>query len=253
MNQYALIGFPLSHSFSRNFFSKKFEKEQIHAEYLNVSFESISEVRNKLASFPNLKGFNVTIPHKVNILPYLNQVDKIAQEIGAVNVVKILSNGSWIGYNTDYYGFEKTLLAGCKNGLPRKSLVLGTGGAAAAVKYVLDKHNISYFSVSRNPYGNRMISYREVSSEMLESSQLVVNTTPLGTWPNVDNAPSLPYEAVHSGHLFIDLVYNPPTTDFLQKAAKKGATVINGLAMLEYQAIKAWEIWNAPEPSGVNF
>jgi len=163
MNHYALIGFPLTHSFSQKFFRKKFENERIHADYLNVSFQSIAEVKSQLEAIPNLKGFNVTIPHKTAILPFLDQIDETAGKIGAVNVVKILSDGSWKGFNTDHYGFEKTLISACQNKLPAEALVLGTGGAAAAVKYVLDKHNISYFSVSRNPRGNRMISYQKVS------------------------------------------------------------------------------------------
>jgi shikimate dehydrogenase len=247
MDQYALIGYPLGHSFSKAFFEAKFSVENIQAEYINIPCEDIIDIRQQLSAWPYLKGFNVTIPHKVSIINHLDAIDPIAQLVGAVNVVKINDGNQWHGYNTDQFGFEKILLDLCGGVIPEKALILGTGGAAAAVKFILNKHNISYFSLSRNPVGLNQISYTELSNELLKNSHLVVNTTPLGTWPEVDKCPDLAYECITSGHLCIDLVYNPPLTKFLKLCANQGAKTANGRAMLEHQALEAWRIWN-PSP-----
>lgn len=236
-----LIGYPLSHSFSKGYFTDKFKKEgipnHVYDTYPIASIESVRDLIDK----GELSGLNVTIPYKEAVLPYLDQLDKTASEIGAVNTIKI-KQGITTGYNTDCYGFEmsfKELLQDHHN----KALVLGTGGASKAVIYVLNKMGISYQYVSRNS-GTGRLTYEQVSAEILSEYPIVINTTPLGMYPNIDTLPPLPYSALTSKHYLYDLVYNPKTTAFLQKGLDKGSTVKNGLDMLHLQAEKAWEIWD---------
>jgi len=247
MKTFGLIGFPLGHSFSKKFFSEKFELEGIRdCRYELFPMENIDSIRHLLAGEETLRGLNVTIPHKVNVLPFLNELDDAAKMIGAVNCISVeKKNGkTWLkGYNTDAFGFAESLKPFLKEN-HTKALVLGDGGAAKAVKYVLDQLNISYFSVVRTPVAGAVL-YDQISEELMSSHQLIINTTPLGTFPNVETAPAIPYEFITDQHLAYDLVYNPEETEFMRRAKVRGAAVKNGLEMLQLQALRAWSIWNA--------
>lgn len=246
MRTFGLIGFPLSHSFSKKFFTEKFEKEKIpDCIYELFPMEKVELVLSLLADNESLCGFNITIPHKVSIIPYLDQVDIAAAEIGAVNCVRVSRvDGKWSlkGFNTDAYGFAESLKPLLKSN-HRKALIFGNGGAAKAVKYVLQTLEIPFQVVSRKG-GVNEISYQEVTPAVLQGHQLLINTTPLGMSPHTDTAPAIPYDALGEGHLAYDLVYNPLETLFLSKAKTQGATVKNGLEMLYLQAERSWEIWN---------
>ncbi len=247
---YGLIGFPLNHSFSVRYFTEKFQRENLSEyEYRNFPLESIHELPNMLESHPELLGFNVTIPHKQRVIPYLTALNAEALEIGSVNCVKITPQGLY-GYNTDVYGFRKSLLELIGSQRPN-ALILGTGGASKAVCYVLRKLGIAHTLVSRNS-GPGKLSYEELSAETIRRHPLIINATPLGTFPNVTECPTLPYEAISSLHYLFDLVYNPPLTEFLRRGKERGATICNGYEMLQEQAEKSWEIWNTkitPIPS----
>lgn len=242
-NLYGLIGYPLSHSFSKGYFSQKFEKEGITDSFYELfAIENIELLVPILRSHPNLKGLNVTIPYKEQVIGYLNKLDEGARAIGAVNCIKI-EKGLLLGYNTDAYGFESALqeFLQTQDAHPQQALVLGTGGAAKAVAFVLRNLHIPFKFVSREP-GKGDITYETLIS--LDDYQLIINTTPLGMTPNLDSFPDIPYHCLTSHHLLYDLVYNPEQTLFLQKGALQGAATQNGLSMLYYQAEKAWEIWN---------
>jgi shikimate dehydrogenase len=246
MKTYGLIGYPLSHSFSKKYFTEKFQNEGItDHQYELFPIGDIKSLPDLLSENPSLCGLNVTIPHKVNVLCYLNEVDEAAEKIGAVNCISIkkFEGETYLkGYNTDAYGFEESLkpLLGPHH---TKALVFGDGGAAKAVKYVLEKLNIQYQVVVRTAVPGALL-YSEITPEILTSHQLLINTTPLGMSPNIDTFPEIDYSLVGSGHLAYDLVYNPLETTFLAKAAERGAAVKNGLEMLYKQAEKAWAIWN---------
>ena len=246
IKQLGLIGFPLSHSFSKKYFGQKFEKKNILTwQYDLFPLENIQELPALFESRNNLVGINVTIPYKEQIIPYLDELDTAASEIGAVNTVKIV-DGKRIGYNTDVYGFEKSLcdfMKASANTAVKNALVLGTGGAAKAVVYVLKKLGIKAQMVSRSKK-NEVLSYSDLSTTTLNDFQLIINTTPLGMSPNIDAAPNIPYSQLTSAHLCYDLVYNPKKTVFLALGEKKGCPIKNGLEMLQLQAEKAWEIWN---------
>lgn len=244
---FGLIGYPLSHSFSKSYFTEKFEwMKRTDHRYELFPLASIAEFPTLLKQQVDLKGINVTIPYKQAVLPFLDELDSEAASIGAVNVIQI-KNGQLKGYNSDIYGFElslRGLLAKSNTAAHSlKALVLGTGGASLAICYVLKKLNIDFSLVSRSPSAHQL-SYEQLSPELLKAHRLVVNCTPVGTFPKQDNFPALPYEAITKNHFFYDLVYNPKETLFLQKAKQKGAIVSNGLIMLHLQAEKAWEIWN---------
>lgn len=246
MRRFGLIGFPLSHSFSKKFFTAKFEREGIaDCEYELYPIEHIGRFSELISKIEFLNGLNVTIPYKLDIMPYLNEIDEAALVIGAVNCVQINhgEEGRFLkGYNTDAYGFEQSLrpmLADVKY----KALVFGDGGAAKAVKYVLEKLDIPYLVVSRKSTEEN-ITYNQVNEELIAEYKLLINTTPLGMSPNYDSAPDIPYDTLSSEHLAYDLVYNPEETAFLAKAKKQGAKVKNGLEMLYLQAERSWEIWN---------
>lgn len=246
MKTYGLIGYPLEHSFSRGYFSEKFKNENIDAQYLNFSIPTIDECVNIWNENDSIVGLNVTIPYKETIIPFLDELSEEAAEIGAVNVIKVIKkDGKKIirGYNSDVIGFRESLKPLLKP-YHTNALILGSGGASKAVAYALMKLNISYKIVSRTPKGDNQISYNDITSEMFETHKVIVNTSPLGMFPNVDKAPSLPYSEVTDKHLFFDLVYNPEETLFLKKGKEKGATIKNGLDMLHLQAKGAWEIWN---------
>ncbi|GAB3948648.1 shikimate dehydrogenase [Spirosoma harenae] len=245
MNRYGLIGFPLTHSFSQRYFSEKFEREGIkNSQYDLFEMADLSALSN-LFNLSGLRGLNVTIPHKQAVLPYLDRLDASAEKIGAVNVIKLEIDGSRTGYNSDYYGFQNSLLDWLKS-LDRKptdlqALVLGTGGASKAVTVALTDLGISYKFVSRTKNANGF-TYSELDT-VLDTYQLIINGSPVGTYPRIDEAPTLPYHLLTSRHLLYDLVYNPAETLFMKRGQAYGAAVHNGLRMLELQAEKAWEIW----------
>lgn len=244
MNLYGLIGFPLSHSFSKKYFTEKFQKENIpNSKYELFEIKDVEQIIEIIKNNPDLKGFNITIPHKENIIQYLDDIDPAAKEIGAVNVVKII-DGKLKGYNSDYYGFLQSLLTLIGKPSTIKALILGTGGAAKAVKAALNELNIPFKFVSRKKDGNNF-SYQELNETVLSDYKLIINTSPIGMYPNVDNCPEIPYHYLTSSHFLFDLVYNPEETTFMKKGIEKGAKTKNGLEMLHLQAEKAWEIWNA--------
>lgn len=241
MNIYGIIGKSLVHSFSPTYFNAKFEREQLSAQYVKFELQEIAEV-NAVLTLPNLKGLNVTIPYKQAIMPYLDAVTPAAQAIGAVNCIT-KSDGLWVGHNTDVIGFEKSLTPYLQ-AHHQRALVLGTGGAAKAVEYVLQQLQIPYQLVSRTNSPNHL-SYDAIAEDTITQYTLIINTTPLGMYPNLDACPKLPYHALSDQHLCYDLIYNPEVTLFLAKSKAQGATIVNGEAMLLAQAEAGWAIWNA--------
>ncbi len=245
LRRFGLIGFPILQSFSPGYFSAKFEKEGLsNCRYDAFPLESIDLLPKLLAEIPELEGLNVTIPYKSQVIPYLHHLSEEAAGIGAVNVIK-LKNGQLIGHNSDAVGFEKSLLSFLPNPIPKglKALVLGTGGASKAVQFVLKKHEIPFQLVARKPSADTIL-YEEISSTIFETHHLVINTTPLGMAPNINDRPPIPYELVTPDHYFYDLIYNPEKTRFLAQAETTGGKIQNGLSMLYLQAERAWEIWN---------
>jgi shikimate dehydrogenase len=242
---FGLIGHPLSHSFSKIYFSEKFEKLGTpNCTYDLFDLQQIEDVL-KLKKNERLEGFNVTIPYKEAIIPFLDSLDESADTVGAVNVVKCLSSGLWVGYNSDYYGFKHSLITWLPDE-KLKALVLGTGGASKAVIAVLKSLEIDYKLVSRN-HSNSAISYNELKldKEILGEHKLIVNATPLGMAPQLTSSPDLQYEVLTKSHYLYDLIYNPSITTFLNRGLKEGTKVKNGLEMLELQAEKSWDIWNS--------
>lgn len=239
MRHFGLIGFPLGHSLSAELFNEKFRRESIDAEYSLYAVEppeSFSEL------FDKVEGLNVTIPYKRIIISYLDEISEEAREIGAVNCVRITAEGKRIGYNTDVIGIRKTLSKHNLSG--SKALILGTGGAAAAVEWVLRQMGVEVDNVSRNEH-KATYTYEQITPELLAEYRLIVNATPVGMYPHIDQAPQLPYEAIDSKHILFDLIYNPQETLMLKLGRERGATTINGMEMFEAQAAAAWEIWNA--------
>jgi len=244
MRRYGLIGYPLKHSFSEKYFSEKFKLENIlDATYQLYPIEQASEITGLVETIPNLCGLNVTIPHKENVMRFLDEIDEEAREVGAVNCIHF-RNGKAKGYNTDVYGFRMSIKPFLENKFER-ALVLGTGGASKAVTYVLRSWNIPYYLVSRTKSTGHIFSWDEVNEEVLRHFKLIINTTPLGMFPNVSEMPDLPYDALGADHFLYDLVYNPIETRFLAEGISRGASVMNGMKMLEWQAIRSWEIWNS--------
>lgn len=242
MKRYGLIGYPLSHSFSQRYFTEKFAKESIgDAVYENYPIPDISALKQLLEEKTDLCGFNVTIPYKKEILSYLSACTEAVQKMGACNCVKI-TDGILTGYNTDVVGFEQSLLPWLKTH-HQKALILGTGGAAAAVAYVFDKINVPFQYVSRNRSATS-IAYEDIDETLINNHTLIINTTPLGMSPMIDQYPPLPYQWIGEQHHCFDLIYNPAETLFLQKAKHAGATVQNGAEMLIIQAEESWRIWN---------
>jgi len=242
MRQFGLIGFPLSHSFSKKYFTEKFEKEGWQdCQYDNHPIAAITQLPGLLQSYPLLEGLNITIPYKEQVIPFLSKQSLVVKETGACNCIKI-ADGRLTGFNTDVTGFELSL----KERLAphhKNALILGTGGAAKAVEYVLNKLGIAYRYVSRSPAEGRL-TYEAVTPELLATFTLIINTTPLGTYPNINELPPLPYSALGSSHYLFDLVYNPAKTLFLQKGEAQGAVIKNGHDMLIIQAEESWKIWN---------
>ena len=242
MTKYGLVGKNISYSFSRGFFTEKFRREHIDAEYVNFDLQELSALPQILKQDPDLKGLNITIPYKEEILPFLDELDPEAEAIGAVNTIKILKNGRLKGFNTDHTGFSEAIKPFLEP-QHKKALVLGTGGASKAILYALKNLNIQATSVSRQP-GKDELSYDGLTREIIEEHKVIINCTPLGTFPNVAEYPPVPVEYVTSGHLVFDLIYNPPVTKLMELCKVNGANVVNGQKMLELQAEKAWEIWS---------
>jgi shikimate dehydrogenase len=247
MRLFGLIGYPLSHSFSAKYFAKKFASENISdADYQLFPLEDISEITTLISLHRDLQGFNITIPYKLAILPYLDHISDEAKSIGAVNCVKIERNESGYtltGYNTDVYGFRESLLPALKP-FHTKALVLGTGGAAKAVCYTLNELGLKYTLVSRTGNLGSVLSYTQLTEKIISDNQLIINTSPLGTFPDIDKCPDIPYHFLTKKHLLFDLIYNPAETKFLRLGREAGAQTLNGSIMLELQAEKSWEIWN---------
>lgn len=248
MDKYGLIGFPLKHSFSRKFFTEKFNRENIDAEYLNFEISSIVEFPEIIANNPELRGLNVTIPYKEKVISFLDKLDPQAKEIGAVNVIKVerLTDGKIIltGYNSDLVGFQNSISPFIDLKIHKKALILGTGGASKAVRCGLQNLGISTKYVSRKSNEN-VLTYADLDEKIMEEYKVIVNSTPLGTFPNVDDAADIPYHLLDKDHLLFDLVYNPEETKFLRLGKNNGAQIKNGAQMLELQAIAAWNIWNS--------
>lgn len=243
MKTYGLIGRNISYSFSRKYFSDKFQAENIDAVYRNFDLRDLDELKVILQQNKYIAGFNVTIPYKELIIPYLDELHPVAREIGAVNTIKIGENGKLTGFNTDYFGFTnslKTLL----NESHSHALILGTGGASKAIAYGLRQLGIKYKFVSRNPGNDRLI-YSSLGAEEFSIYTLIINCTPLGTYPDITSQPPIPVNYFTPGHILYDLIYNPPVTKLMELAKQKGASVKNGYQMLEMQAQKSWEIWNS--------
>ncbi len=247
MNKYGLIGYPLTHSFSKRFFTEKFEKEGLPSTYENFEIDAISQFPEIIRNHPDLTGLNVTIPYKEQVIPYLDSLAPAAREVGAVNTVKILRRKDKVslkGFNTDTYGFE-TSIAPLLKEYHQKALILGTGGASKAIKYVLTKRGIDYISASIEELQENEIPYEAIDKKMLAERLVIINATPLGTYPKEETYPPIPYEYIGEKHLLFDLVYNPPQTQFMKKGQERGATVKNGHEMLLQQALKSYEIWNS--------
>jgi shikimate dehydrogenase len=243
MRLFGLIGYPLSHSFSQKYFEEKFKREEItDCRYELFPLKSIDNLKETLKQNPNLEGLNVTIPYKQQVLVYLYSFSDILKEIKACNCIKVIE-GKLFGYNTDVIGFEKSLLPLLKP-WHKRALILGNGGATAAVIFVLKKLRIGFDIVSRSLHANSTLCYKDLGEQVMKESLLIINTTPLGMYPQTDQYPNIPYEFITSKHLLYDVIYNPAKTLFLRKGEEKGATIKNGEEMLVLQAEESWRIWN---------
>ena len=241
MKNFGLLGKNIDYSFSRGYFKNKFETNKLECSYNNFDLETIEDFE-ELKNTTQLSGLNVTIPYKQEVIPYLDAIDSEAQEIGAVNTIKI-KNGKLTGYNTDHFGFENSLKPHLKPH-HKNALILGTGGASKAVAFALKKLGIPFEYVSRSQSPAVKYTYELLSKKGIGEYQIIINCTPLGTFPDVTKCPQIPYDQITSNHLLFDLIYNPEETLFLEQGNKKNATTLNGLEMLSLQAEKSWEIWN---------
>ncbi len=245
-HKYGIIGYPLGHSASQLFFNKKFKDEGIDAEYFKYQIEDISEFPKIIESNPELQGMNVTIPYKEKIIDYLDELDDDTRKIGAVNVIKFIRKDGVLklkGYNSDLVGFQNSLKPLLKEH-HKKALILGTGGASKAVRQALSNFGIEYSFVSRNKQQPNTFHYQELDKDIFDEYKLIVNTSPVGTFPNIDECPEIPYQYLTENHLLYDLVYNPPMTKFLELGKQRNAEIKNGQEMLVLQAIAAWDIWS---------
>lgn len=245
MDKYGLIGQTLGHSFSKSYFNEKFQSEHINAKYLNFEIPNIGELKAVLDTNPELRGLNVTIPYKQQIIPYLNEITKEAKEIGAVNVVKVTRKGKKMhlkGFNSDVVGFTQSLQPLIAP-FHKKALILGTGGASKAVAYGLKSLGLDFLFVSRTKKPG-CLTYNEVTPKVVDEYNVIVNCTPVGMYPNYDDCPDLPYETLDNHNLLYDLIYNPDETLFLAKGREQGAITKNGLEMLLLQAFASWEFWH---------
>jgi shikimate dehydrogenase len=242
--KYGLLGKHLSHSFSQRFFESYFKEHKIDASYELIELSSSDALKDFMhGSVAQYQGLNVTIPFKEHIFEFIDEVSSEAQIIGAINTIKVGSNGKICGYNTDTYGFHQSIKPFLDFNHHR-AIILGTGGASKAVAFVLEKLGLDVFFISRNPIGSKQFSYSEINAQMLSTCKLVINCTPVGMFPNSDNLIDIPYEFLTKKHLIIDLIYNPSETLFLKKSRESGAIVLNGDSMLHQQALKSWELWN---------
>ncbi len=243
MSKFGLIGKDIGYSFSKSYFTNKFESEGLPHTYQNFDIECIDKFIDIIKDIKELKGLNVTIPYKETVIPFLDKLDKKAKEIGAVNTIKITEDGTLNGYNTDYYGFKKSIEPYLKKN-HKTALILGTGGVSKAVAYSLKKLGIEYNYVSRTVSNTATYTYENITEEIIENHHIIINCTPLGTYPKTNVCAPIPYDAITESHLLYDLIYNPEETKFLTIGKLKGATICNGLEMLELQADKTWKIWN---------
>lgn len=246
--KYGLIGYPLGHSFSRDFFNQKFSSENIDAEYVNFEIEHVKDLKCILRENPDLQGLNVTLPHKMNVIPLLDSITDNARDIGAVNVIKFKRGGLFgklqlEGHNSDITGFKKSIEP-LLNETHRNALILGTGGASKAIYHGLKQLGIDSTFVSRTPQKS-CITYGDITPNIMDNHTVIVNTTPLGMYPKTDACPDIPYEYITSHHILYDLLYNPDETLFMKKGKERGAVVKNGLEMLLLQAFISWEIWDS--------
>lgn len=244
---YGLIGKTLTHSFSSKYFEQKFKQENIvNTRYLHFELNEVKDIHDLIKKHPDLVGLNVTIPYKKSIIHHLDEIDKYSMFIGAINTIKILRKKDKVflsGYNTDAYGFEKTLFP-ILQPHHQRALVLGTGGASKAVVYVLRKNGIAYKEVTRSPYKSNQLEYGMISENILRKYNIVINTTPVGMYPDVKALVNIPYEFINENNLLYDLVYNPEETQFIKEGKARGAITMNGLKMFELQAEQSWKIWN---------
>ncbi|WP_321437987.1 shikimate dehydrogenase [uncultured Bacteroides sp.] len=246
MQKYGLIGYPLRHSFSIGYFNEKFKSEGIDAEYVNFEIPDIKDFKAIIKNTPNLCGMNVTIPYKEQVIPFLDELSENAAAIGAVNVIKIIRQKGKIklvGYNSDIIGFSQSIEPFILKGNHKKALILGTGGASKAIFHGLKNLGVEGTYVSRTKEPG-ILTYEELTPEIMVENTIIVNCTPVGMYPNVDFCPNIPYESLTPKHLLYDLIYNPDTTLFMKKGAEQGAKTKNGLEMLLLQAFAGWEIWN---------
>ena len=244
MRKFGLIGFPLGHSFSKGYFTRKFsDMSDVDASYENFPLESIEELQQLLKFQPELRGLNVTIPHKEKVIAYLQHLSPEVKEINACNCI-VVKEGQLTGYNTDYIGFKNSLIRKLK---PHhtNALILGWGGASKAIAYALRTLDINYLVVSRRSTLPGTISYDQLNAEIINQHQLIINCTPIGMYPKIEEAPSIPYQFITDKHFLFDLIYNPAQTMFLQLGEERGATIENGLDMLALQAEESWRIWNS--------
>lgn len=242
MNNYGLIGKSLKHSFSKKFFEEKFCSEELNATYENFELEAITDFPEFIERTPGLVGLNVTIPYKTQVMQFLHEISDEAQKIGAVNTIEF-QNNRLIGHNTDAFGFQQSIKPFVRN-IHERALVLGTGGASKAVAYVLTNLGIEVAFLSRTPNGPKEYAYADANALMMNAFKLIINTTPIGTFPLVNQCPPIPLDHFTEDHLVIDLIYNPEKTKLLAAAEKCGADTLNGISMLKQQALKSWEIWN---------
>jgi shikimate dehydrogenase len=241
---FGLVGKNISYSFSRGYFTEKFEKLKLKKyKYVNFDIQQIKDFPSIIGAEKNVRGVNVTIPYKEEIIPFLDKLDETAKDIGAVNTVKFTKRGNLKGYNSDVVGFENSIKPLLKSH-HKKALILGTGGASKAIAYALNKNNIKFKFVSRNPAGKNEISYASLSEETLLKYTVIINCTPLGTFPEIEKCPDIPYQFITDAHLLYDLIYNPEVSTFLSKGKEKGAIIKNGFEMLQLQAEESWRIWN---------
>lgn len=248
MDKFGLIGYPLGHSFSINYFNQKFEDEGIDAIYENFEISTIDLLPEVINSNPELKGLNVTIPYKQQVIPYLDTVSPEARAIGAINVIKVVHHGGNTilkGYNSDVIGFTRSIEPMLEK-YHKKALILGTGGASKAVDFGLRSLGLETVFVSRSEKNNT-IQYKDITAETVREYNVIVNCTPIGMYPNTEECPDMPYEALDSKNILYDLIYNPDKTLFMKKGAERGANVKNGLEMLLLQAFASWEFWNGNE------
>jgi len=241
--RFGLLGKNIEYSFSRNYFSTKFSNQNLdNCSYVNFDLPFLEGFEEILNNEPHLCGLNVTIPYKKKVIPFLDHISEESKAIGAVNTIVWNKEGKTIGHNTDHVGFKKALTEKIGS-MPKRALILGTGGASNAVQYALKSLDCEATFVSRTAKRNQL-TYDKLDNKVIANTRLIINTTPLGTFPNINKAPSIPYELLNANHFLFDLIYNPSETLFMKKAKDQGSQTINGYQMLVYQAEKSWELWN---------